>query len=210
MNRSISPYGMCTLCSGGQILRLMRKGTVYTPVSAPLIWVQTSWTAGGPLTNFMVQGIPWKAKILSVKKFRPYMEPESSLSCSQKPATGPHPKPVVSSALTTSHFSASYFNFIILPSMSRSLECSLSLRFPGWDFACIYNISIRATCPANLTVLDILTIIIEGYIWLRRYLTNQLLSQQQESYLVVKLPKNSLTVELFCTQFHSLLLEHTF
>jgi hypothetical protein len=48
----------------------------------------------------MVQEIIWRAVTQLVKKYPAFfMEPEGSLPCSQKPATGPYPKPAESSLL---------------------------------------------------------------------------------------------------------------
>ena len=58
-----------------------------------------------------------------------FMETESSLPSSQVPATSPYPEPARSSLCSPSHFLKLHFN-IILPYMSGSSKCSISLRFP--------------------------------------------------------------------------------
>jgi len=57
------------------------------------------------------------------------MESEGSLPHSQQTATCPYPEPVRSSPCPTFHFLKIYLN-IIPPSMRRSSNWSLSLRFP--------------------------------------------------------------------------------
>ena len=56
----------------------------------------------------------------------------------------------------TSHFLQIHLN-IILPSAPRSLQLSLSLRFPNQNPVHASPYPIRATCPAYLILLDIIT-----------------------------------------------------
>ena len=55
-----------------------------------------------------------------------------------------------------SHFSTINFN-IILSSMAGSSKCSPSLGFPHQDPVCTSTLPTRATCPAHLSLLDLIT-----------------------------------------------------
>ena len=63
--------------------------------------------------------------------------------------------------IPTSHLLEFHPN-IIHPSMPRSFQCSLSLRFPHHDPIHPLSSSIRATCPAHLILLDFITRTILG------------------------------------------------
>ena len=80
--------------------------------------------------------------------------PEGSLPHSQVPKTCRYPESDRSSPPT--HFLKIYLN-IILPSKPGSLKWSLSLRFPHQDPIHPLSSPIRATCPAHLILLDIIT-----------------------------------------------------
>jgi len=56
----------------------------------------------------------------------------------------------------TSYFSKINFN-LILPSVSRSPKWSLYLRFSYQNSVCIYCVPVSATCPAIVTILDLIT-----------------------------------------------------
>jgi len=64
-----------------------------------------------------------------VKKFPPFMEPESPSPYPQVPATCPYPEPTPSSPHDSSNFLKIHLN-IILPSASWSPQWPLSLRLP--------------------------------------------------------------------------------
>jgi len=80
----------------------------------------------------------------------------------------PPPVPILSQLdpvhTTTSHFRKTHLN-IIFPSRPGSPNWSLSLRFPHKNPVYASPLSIRATCPAHLILLDsiIRTILGEGY-----------------------------------------------
>jgi hypothetical protein len=62
--------------------------------------VGTKFTHTHTPTYSMVQNIIWKTDYQSAYQKYPafFMEPEGSLSCSQKPATRPYPEPAESSS----------------------------------------------------------------------------------------------------------------
>ena len=84
------------------------------------------------------------------------MEPERSLPLSQELATYPYPEPDQSSPCPPFHFLKIHLN-IILPAILGSFKWSLTSRFPNHNP--VYNspIPIRATCPAYLILLDLIT-----------------------------------------------------
>ena len=84
------------------------------------------------------------------------MEPESSLPHSQVPTTCPYPEPARSNPYPTSHLLKNHLN-TILPSMTGSFKCSLSLRFPHQNPVYSSLRPIRTTCTAHLIFLDFLT-----------------------------------------------------
>jgi hypothetical protein len=86
------------------------------------------------------------------------MEPGGSLPYSQEPATCPYTEPAQSSP-SPSHFLKIHFN-IILPSTPGSPKWSPSLRSPHQNRVCTSLSPIRATCPAHLILLDLITRII--------------------------------------------------
>jgi hypothetical protein len=88
------------------------------------------------------------------------MEDGGSLPHSQEPASCPHFEPAQSSPCPTSHFVKVRFN--IIPSTPGSPKWSPSLRSPHQNPVCISLFHIRATCPANLILLDLITLIMFG------------------------------------------------
>ena len=89
------------------------------------------------------------------------MEPEGSLPHSQVPATCPYPEPHRSSPCPRIPLPELHFN-IILPSTPGSSKWYISLRFPTIILHTPLQSHIRATCPAHLILLDLITRTIFG------------------------------------------------
>jgi hypothetical protein len=89
------------------------------------------------------------------------MEPGGSLPHAQEPATGRYPEQDQDVQCTPSHFLKIHFN-IILPSTPASCKWSPSLRPSHHNPVCTSPFPIRATCPAHLILLDLITPIIFG------------------------------------------------
>ena len=89
------------------------------------------------------------------------MEPKGSLPRLQVPATCLYPDPnqSTSSPSPHSHFLKIHVN-IIFPSKSRSSKWSPSPKFPDQNPLCTSPLSIYATYPAHLILLDLITRII--------------------------------------------------
>jgi hypothetical protein len=87
------------------------------------------------------------------------MEPASSLSHSQDPITCTYPEPDQSSQCFPSYFLKTSFN-IILSCTYGSSKWSLSLRFPHQKPLFTHPLPTRPTCPAHLTLLDMMAQII--------------------------------------------------
>jgi len=84
------------------------------------------------------------------------MEPGSSLPHSQVHATCPYPQPDRSSPYPHIPLNT------VLTSMPGSSKWPLSLRFPHQNPAYISPLPIRATCPAQIILLDLITRTILG------------------------------------------------
>ena len=84
------------------------------------------------------------------------MEPECSLPHSQVPATCPYPEPDQSSPCSPTHFLNTHFN-TILPSTPRVLQAVCPTRFPTKVLYAPPLFPIRATCFANLILLNLIT-----------------------------------------------------
>ena len=92
------------------------------------------------------------------------MQPEGSLPHVQEPTICPYPKPVGSSPWLSSHFSKIQF-IIILPSTPGSSKWFLSSGIPTKPLSALILVLVRATYPARLIFLDLLSQMIfrEGY-----------------------------------------------
>ena len=88
------------------------------------------------------------------------MVPDDSLQYSQEPATCLYPGPAQSNPRPPTYFFKMHFN-IILPCTVVSSKWPLSLTFPHQTPVCLLP-SIRATCPAQLILLDLINQIIFG------------------------------------------------
>ena len=123
------------------------------------------------------------------------MEAEGSLPHSQVPDTCPYPKPARSSPHPhiPPHEDPYYF---ILPSKPGSPKWSLTLRFPHQNPLHVSPLPIRASCPAQLILLDLITrtILCEQYSSLSSSLCSFL-----HSPLTSTLPKPLLNSAQFLT-----------
>jgi hypothetical protein len=87
-----------------------------------------------------------------------FMEPEGSLLCSQEPSTDPYPEPDRSSLY---HLILS----ILILSTHLHLGLPSGLFLSGFPTNILYAVlfsPIRATCPAHLTPLDLIILIMSG------------------------------------------------
>jgi hypothetical protein len=106
-----------------------------------------SWKANWFGARQEIPRVLWNPKVPHRTHKRPPCIPIVSL---------PNPVPT-----PTSHFLKIHLN-IILPSTPRSLQRSLSLRFPNQNPVHTAPFTIRATCPVNLILLDFITRTILG------------------------------------------------
>ena len=83
------------------------------------------------------------------------MEPEGSLQRLQVPATCPYPEPDHSSPCLLNHFLKIHLN--IIPIYAWVYPLGLTLRYPHPNPVCSFPLSMRATCPAHLILLDLIT-----------------------------------------------------
>jgi len=84
------------------------------------------------------------------------MEPEGSLPHSQASATCPYPEPARSNPYPHTQLPEDPF-YIIIPTTPGSPQWSLSLRFSHQNPVQASPLPVRATCPAHLIFLDLIT-----------------------------------------------------
>jgi hypothetical protein len=90
-----------------------------------------------------------------------FMEPEGSMSCSQDPPMVPILSPINPIHSIPSYPSKMHFN-IVRPHTSWSSQWCLSFLLSHQYSTCIPFLPIRAKCPAHLTLLDFIILIILG------------------------------------------------
>jgi len=88
------------------------------------------------------------------------MEPEDSLPHSQEPATCPYPEPDRSSPFPHPHFRKCIL--ILYSHLHPGLQRGQYIRLPHQNPVHTFPLPIRATCPAHLVLLDLITQIISG------------------------------------------------
>jgi hypothetical protein len=86
------------------------------------------------------------------------MEPESSLQCSQEPATNPYPEPDESSP----HLPHRIFLRSITIFSHRRLGIPSGVFPSGFPTKILYAFLMRATFPAHFSLFDLITLIIFG------------------------------------------------
>ena len=138
------------------------------------------------LTYSMVQSPSWEANWFAASQEIPRIlwNPKVHYRSHKRPSPFPilcQPNPV---HIPTSHLLEIHLN-IIHPSTPRSPQWSLSLRFPHQDTIHPLSSHIRATCPAQLILLDFITrtILSEEYRSLRSSLCSLLHSPVTSSLL---------------------------
>jgi len=87
------------------------------------------------------------------------MEPEVSLKCSQTPATGSYHEPAEPSSPHRSLSRKAHLN-VILSSTPRSSQWFLPFGPPNQNPVSIIPLSMPATCPAHLILIDLITLTI--------------------------------------------------
>jgi hypothetical protein len=126
------------------------------------LYLTTNWMTDRPTDQPTLWSTVLLAKLTVtqlVMKFSPFMEPEVSLPCSQKPAIGPHPKTDTSSPIFPPYFPKIHSNI----NLHLHLGLLSSLLFRNfWPKFWIHLSPMHATCTANLTLFDLITLIIFG------------------------------------------------
>ena len=151
---SILSSHLCLGLPSGLFPSVSPNKTQCTPLLSPFV-------LHAPPISFFSILLTEQYLVRSTDHFPYFMESEGSLPHSQVLATCPYPKPVRSNPYPTSYFLKIHLN-IILSSMPGSPKWPLSFRFPQQNPVYTASLPIRATCPAYLILLDIVTRVIFG------------------------------------------------